>query len=269
MTDQERNQVLKMIEAGKVSPEEGLKLLQALEQSPAEDEQVPRIDQSVRDQQQAQQDQEWAEVDQQQAQQDQLQARQDQLEAKQDQLQGQQQLEQVGRFSQAGQVMEKSNMEFDPRIASIKATVQRLWQIPLWIGIGITILSAVGMFLILRGPGLNFWFYFMILPILLGVLIIVVAVGAHKARWLFVDIREKEGEDGRSHHFFFGFPLPLRFAAWCMRMVQRFVPNLHAGVAGVDFDEVIDLFETGVRDEPLVVNVDEGEGGDRVKVYIG
>ena len=32
MTDQERNQVLKMIEDGRISPEEGLKLLQALEQ---------------------------------------------------------------------------------------------------------------------------------------------------------------------------------------------------------------------------------------------
>ena len=38
MTDQERNQVLKMIEEGKISPEEGLRLMQALEQSPAEDQ---------------------------------------------------------------------------------------------------------------------------------------------------------------------------------------------------------------------------------------
>ena len=41
MTDQERNQVLKMIEDGKISPEEGLRLMQALDQVPAEDA-VPR-----------------------------------------------------------------------------------------------------------------------------------------------------------------------------------------------------------------------------------
>ncbi len=38
MTDQERSQVLKMIENGKITPEEGLHLLQTLEQNPAEDE---------------------------------------------------------------------------------------------------------------------------------------------------------------------------------------------------------------------------------------
>ncbi len=250
MTDQERNQVLKMIEDGKISPEEGLKLLQALEQGPAEDESVQQIERSKQDQLQARQDQQWAEVDQQQA-------------------RLAQQAQQAGQFSQAGQVMEKSNMEVDPRITSIKSTVQRLWQIPLWIGIGIIILSAVGMFLIMRGPGLNFWFYFMILPLLLGVLVVVLAVGVHKARWLFVDIQEKAEKDGHPHRIFFGFPLPIRFVAWCMRIAKHWIPNLHADVGGVDFDQVIDLFETGFQDEPMVVNVDEGEDGDRVKVYIG
>ena len=37
MTDQERNQVLKMIQDGKISPEEGLRLMQALDQSAADE----------------------------------------------------------------------------------------------------------------------------------------------------------------------------------------------------------------------------------------
>ena len=37
MTDQERNQVLKMIEEGKISPEEGLHLMQVLDQGPVEE----------------------------------------------------------------------------------------------------------------------------------------------------------------------------------------------------------------------------------------
>jgi hypothetical protein len=37
MTDSERQQILKMIEDGKITPEQGLKLMQALEQEPAED----------------------------------------------------------------------------------------------------------------------------------------------------------------------------------------------------------------------------------------
>jgi len=38
MTDQERSKVLKMIEEGKISPDEGLKLIQALEENPVGDE---------------------------------------------------------------------------------------------------------------------------------------------------------------------------------------------------------------------------------------
>lgn len=38
MTDQERAHVLKMIADGKITPEEGLRLMQALDQNPAEDE---------------------------------------------------------------------------------------------------------------------------------------------------------------------------------------------------------------------------------------
>ena len=38
MTDNERQQILKMIEEGKITAEEGLKLIQALEEAPADDE---------------------------------------------------------------------------------------------------------------------------------------------------------------------------------------------------------------------------------------
>lgn len=38
MNDQERKLVLRMIEAGRLTPEEGLRLIQALEQSPADDD---------------------------------------------------------------------------------------------------------------------------------------------------------------------------------------------------------------------------------------
>ncbi len=44
MTDQERNQVLKMIADGKITPEEGLQLMQALDQDdPAEESPEPPL----------------------------------------------------------------------------------------------------------------------------------------------------------------------------------------------------------------------------------
>jgi hypothetical protein len=221
MTDQERNQVLKMIEDGRISPEEGLKLMQALDQSSAEAEIVP----APATAEAAAPDVQWK--------------------------------------------AESSGMEVDPRITSIKEAVQRLWQIPMWIGVAITIASAIGMFLIMRGPGLNFWFYFMVFPLLLGVLIMVLAVGSHKARWLFVDIEEKAGSDGHPRRIFFGFPLPLRFIAWVMRTFRHWIPNLDRELHGASIDEIINVVESGTAGTPFIVNVDEGKGGDRVRVFIG
>jgi hypothetical protein len=240
MTDQERNQVLKMIEEGRISPEEGLKLLQALEQD-KQIEQVSQVGQTVQD--------------------------------------GQippvppippiPPIPPVDKVDVVQPVVERSGMEVDPRITSIKDTVQRLWQIPLWIGIGITLLSAIGMFLIMRGPGFNFWFYFMVLPLLLGVLIIALAVGSHKARWLFLDIQEKSERDGHPKRIFFGFPVPFRFIAWVIRTFRHFIPEMDREMRGVNIDEILTMFEAGVNSSPMIVNVDEGEGGDKVKVFIG
>jgi len=220
MTEQERNQVLKMIQDGKISPEEGLRLMQALDQSPAEDAViVPRVSEST--------------------------------------------------TSNAGPqgTAEASNMEADPRILGIKSTVRRLWWIPLWIGVGITFLSALGMFFIMRGPGLNFWFYFMILPLLLGVAVIAMAVGSHTAHWIFVDVHQKPGD--HPEHIFLGFPLPLKFTAWVLRTFKRWIPGLKSDYSGVNIDEIIEMVENGIGKEAIIAHVDDGEGGEKVRVFIG
>ena len=42
------------------------------------------------------------------------------------------------------------------------------------------------------------------------------------------------------------------------------------GLRYTNVDEIIRLVSEGVSsNEPLIVNVDEGKGGDRVQVYIG
>jgi len=222
MTDQEREQVLKMIENGTISPEDGLKLMQTLDQSPAEDEEiVSKTGVGVVPPEAAEKD---------------------------------------GVEEQT----EKSNFGKDPRIASVKNAVRRLWQIPLWIGVAITILSAWGMYTMVQASRLNFWFYCLSAPLLLGVLVIVAAIGSRKARWIFVDVHQKPDE--KPAHIFLGFPLPLKLAAWFLRTFSHFIPDLKK----TNVDEVIEMVETGFTgEEPLVVNVDEGEDGERVQVYIG
>lgn len=215
MTDQERNQILKMIAEGRITPEEGLKLMQALDLNPPDE--AAASDGGSR-----------------------------------------------GRSPGEREPAERSGLEADPRIARVKDTARRLWQVPLWIGIGITVLSALGMYGIMQGPGMNFWFYCLTLPLLLGVAVMAAAAGSRQARWIFVDVENKPGEHPR--RIFLGFPLPLRLAAWALRTFGHHIP--HLGETGVD--EVVQVIESGFSEEtPLVVNVDEGEDGERVRVYIG
>ena len=212
MTDEERNQVLKMIEEGRITAEEGLKLMQALEQNPAEA------------------------------------------------ASGLEAAGQSGNARRDGQAGPGS----DPKIAQLKSTVRTLWQVGLWAGLAVTLSSAAGMYALLRGPGTSFWFYCLTVPLLLGVALMAAAAGSRNARWLFVDIRGKRGEG--PHHIFLGFPLPLKLTAWFLRTFGDKIPDLR----NTKVDEVIEIVESGLSsDEPLVVNVDEGEDGERVQVYIG
>jgi hypothetical protein len=222
MTEQERNQVLKMIESGKITAEEGLNLIRTLDQDPAEDE-----------------------------------ATAEEAEAGTASAPAAQAEEQKAQA-------EPSDPAADYRDTQAEATVHRLWQIPLWIGIGITLLSAAVMYAILVGPGANFWFYFLLLPLFLGVALTALTVGSRHTRWIFVDVRQRYGE--WPERIFLGFPLPMKLIAWFLRTFGDEIPHVKkAGVA-----EIIQAIETGfTSDEPLVVNVDEGDPGERVRVYIG
>jgi hypothetical protein len=225
MTDQERNQVLKMIEDGKITPEEGLQIMQALEQEP-DDMSVSTFETTSESETSAP--------------------------------------EVSGTETTPEAPPEKADFESDPRLESLKNTVRRLWQIPLWVGIAITVLSAFGMYAVLHAAGMNFWFYFLLLPLLLGVALTALAVGSRRARWLFVDVQQKPGE--RPGRIFLGFPMPLKLTAWFLR---TFGPHFH-DLRNTNVDEVIQIIESGFTgDEPLIVNVDEGSDGERVKVFIG
>jgi hypothetical protein len=250
MTDQEREQILKMIENGTISPEDGLKLMRTLDQTPAEDE-VTAGD----------------------------------AEAGAGKRSGSeagtgQKTSTQGEGQEA--LGDQSRFETDARISRVKSTVRRLWQIPLWIGVLITLLGAWGMYSLVQVSKLNFWFYCLNVPLLiLGVLVILAAVGSRKARWIFVDVHQKPGE--KPGRIFLGFPLPLKFAAGLMRIIQQLFPHLALEIDGdkgrpgkdgnIKIDGIVRIMElvdkgfTG--DEPLVVNVDEGEEGERVQVYIG
>jgi len=221
MTDQERTQVLKMIEEGRVTPEEGLRLLQTLEQNPAEDEGRPA---------------------------------------------------ESGAASNPGQDPPAAGSQAgyrtaaDPAIQHGVEIIRRLWLfIPLAIGILVTVLGGWIMYANLHPSSFNAWFYCLGLPVtLVGVAIMAAASASQAARWIYLRVEQKPGEYPR--YIVLGFPLPLRLAAWILRTFGRYIPNLDRSTV----DEIFDVLDrTTSSDAPLMVNVDEGDGGNRVQVYLG
>jgi hypothetical protein len=64
-----------------------------------------------------------------------------------------------------------------PEFDQIKARARRFALIPLWVGVFVTVLSAWAIYSIQQNAGVNFWFYCMTLPLLLGVLLIALGAG--------------------------------------------------------------------------------------------
>ena len=140
---------------------------------------------------------------------------------------------------------------------------RRFWIYPLLAGgclliagaIVIGLLSAVGA---ARGWLLCGW-----MPMMLGSLLGILAWWSRSSTWLHLRIRE--GGDGR-RNMAISFPLPLTLAAWALRVAEPFVPQLRD--TGVD-DLIIALRHSSAEGQPLVVDVQDDESGDRVEIYIG
>jgi hypothetical protein len=142
---------------------------------------------------------------------------------------------------------------------------QRWWMIPFWAGLAFTMLGGLLMnWALLRARALSLWFCFASLPFLLGILIMALSWQSRKAHWLHLRIQQKPGEWPQT--LAFSFPLPLRLAAWFFRTFGDYIPKLQ----GTSLDEVIlALGQSATPENPLYINVDEGDDGERVQIFIG
>jgi len=137
------------------------------------------------------------------------------------------------------------------------------WWIPLTIGVSITVVSGLLMFLAYQSGGFGFWFACLWFPLLFGVVIISLAAVSRTTRWLHVRVHQEPGEWPRT--IAISLPIPIRFTAWLLRIIKPYIhekniPNL---------DELILALEKTSPDQPFYVRVDEGESGEKVEVYIG
>jgi hypothetical protein len=141
---------------------------------------------------------------------------------------------------------------------------RRWWFIPMWVGVGITTVGALFMFWALQASGLGFWFLCASLPFLLGLGVMMLAWGSRTARWLHIRIRQKPGE--RPQTIAFSFPLPIRITAWFLHNFGARIPKLKE--TGLD-EVILALGKSATPQAPFYVEINEGEDGEQVQVYIG
>jgi hypothetical protein len=149
--------------------------------------------------------------------------------------------------------------QIDPNMLKWKG----FWWIPFWVGVGITIVSAALMYYAWFGGGFGFWFACTWFPFMLGVAVMALAYASRTARWLHVRVHQQPGE--RPQNIAISLPIPLHLTAWFFRTFKGHIP--HMGNTGID--ELIMALEATNPDTPFYVEVDEGEDGERVEVYIG
>jgi hypothetical protein len=138
------------------------------------------------------------------------------------------------------------------------------WMFPLGVGIAIVVFGGLLMYWAYTAGGFSVWFACGTLPFILGVAVMALAAASRTSRWIHV--RVNTGQAEWPQRIAISFPLPIRVAAWFLKTFGQFIPKLKD--TGVD-ELILALEETTSPDNPLFVDVHEGEGGERVQVYIG
>jgi hypothetical protein len=221
--ESERLQILEMIEKGVITASEGVKLLNSLQGEP-EEATTPELSQTAS------------------------------TEAKSSPVP-----EVVVIESASKSKSPSAPLEFDSETKKWR----RWWWIPLTVGIIITVVSGLLMFLAYQRSGFGFWFACLWFPLLFGVVVISLAAASRAMRWLHVRVHQEPGEWPQT--IAISLPIPIRFVAWVLRVFKPHIPNMDK----TSLDEVILALDKTSPDQPFYVKVDEGESGEKVEVYIG
>jgi hypothetical protein len=136
--------------------------------------------------------------------------------------------------------------------------------LPFWIGVALTGLGGWLMFLAIESSGFGFWFICAALLFTLGVIVITLAWQSQFSPWLHLRVQQGPGE--YPQRIAFSFPLPMRPAAWFLR-------NFGLHIQGLDRSSLDDVLlsvdQVTQSENPIYIQVDKGEKGEKVEIYIG
>lgn len=137
---------------------------------------------------------------------------------------------------------------------------KRWWSYPLYIGIGILILSAFWLNSAYQNNGYSFWFFCSWIPLGIGLLLMTLSWQSRGGPWIHVRVK------GESERVAISLPAPLGITKWALRNFGHFIPQLEK----TSVDEIILALENTTKNNaPFYVQVDEGENGEHVEVFIG
>jgi hypothetical protein len=152
-----------------------------------------------------------------------------------------------------------------PEFDEVRRRANRFAMAFLWIGVIFTVLSAWAMFGIQQNAGVNFWFFCLGMPFFLGILFIVMGAGSKTSRWLYVNV-DRTNQEEWPKNITIAFPLPLGLAGW---FLKNFGVHI-SGLKNTNVDEIVQAIAMAKNiTEPLIVNVDDSDDGEKVQVFIG
>ena len=95
---------------------------------------------------------------------------------------------------------------------------------------------------------------------LLGLAFMALSWRSQSGPWIHVRVR------GPKERVAISIPAPIGLATWALNTFGQFIPHLER----TSVDEIITALELShTQKSPLYIQVDEGEDGERVEVFIG
>ncbi len=159
-------------------------------------------------------------------------------------------------------VMEKSHPSIPEEEMQRMKRLKRWWVLPFGIGLLITTLGAIWMYMGYTAKGFGFGFWLSWIPFLLGIAIAAVSFQTNNSVWLHVRIKQKPGESPQRINI--SLPLPLSLTRWFFSAFGNRIP----GLRDQPVEEYSEILNNLSPEEPFYVHVDEDDG-EEVEVFIG
>ncbi len=146
--------------------------------------------------------------------------------------------------------------------------IEKWWRIPWMVGLVLFIGSGLGMNSIVQASqGVNFWFFLLILPLLLGIMILFLTWPSENKPWIHIIIKDSNSKKTKVK---ISIPLPMKFTSWMFKFGKSFMPlhiseKIDANSIELIFSEIAEGKRTG---NPFHIHVDD-EDEDIVDIYIG